>query len=51
MSLWRVNMCINLPLLALLHKGLVSILLVLVLILFAWIPGILGVYIICNKTN
>ncbi len=49
MSLLRALVCIFLPPLAVLDKGCGSVLLVFVLTLFGWIPGIVGALIICTR--
>ncbi|MFP4028743.1 MAG: YqaE/Pmp3 family membrane protein [Candidatus Brocadiia bacterium] len=49
MSILRAIACILLPPLAVIDKGCGSILLVFILWLFGWIPGVIGAIIICNK--
>jgi uncharacterized membrane protein YqaE (UPF0057 family) len=49
MSVLRVILCIVLPPLAVLDKGCGSILLVTLLTLAGWIPGILAALIICTR--
>ncbi|MDE5632316.1 MAG: YqaE/Pmp3 family membrane protein [Muribaculaceae bacterium] len=49
MSCLRALLCIIFPPLAVLDKGCGSILLVTVLTCFAWLPGVIGALIICNK--
>jgi uncharacterized membrane protein YqaE (UPF0057 family) len=49
MSLLRAIVCILLPPLAVYDKGCGSILLVLVLTLLGWIPGIIGAMVICTR--
>jgi uncharacterized membrane protein YqaE (UPF0057 family) len=49
MSLLRVLLCILLPPLAVLDRGCGSILLVLLLTLFGWIPGVIAALIICQR--
>lgn len=49
MSFLRALLCIIFPPLAVLDKGCGSILLVTVLTVFAWVPGIIGALLICNK--
>ncbi len=49
MSLWRVILCIIFPPLAVIDKGCGSILIILILTLFGWIPGVIGALIICNR--
>lgn len=49
MGCLRAVVCIVLPPLAVLDKGCGSILLITVLTLCGWIPGILGALIICTR--
>jgi uncharacterized membrane protein YqaE (UPF0057 family) len=49
MSIWRVILCIIFPPLAVIDKGCGSILIVFILTLCAWIPGVIGALVICNK--
>jgi uncharacterized membrane protein YqaE (UPF0057 family) len=42
MSCWRVLLCIILPPLAVLDKGCGAIVLVTILTLFGWVPGVIG---------
>lgn len=49
MSLGRAILCILLPPLAVLDKGCGSILIVTVLTLIGWIPGIIAALVICKK--
>ncbi|MBI5117304.1 YqaE/Pmp3 family membrane protein [Candidatus Poribacteria bacterium] len=49
MSLGRAILCILLPPLAVLDKGCGSIIIVSVLTLLGWVPGIIGALIICKK--
>ncbi|MBO8460244.1 MAG: YqaE/Pmp3 family membrane protein [Bacteroidetes bacterium] len=49
MSLFRVLLAIILPPLAVLDKGCGSILIVTLLTLAGWIPGVIGALIILNK--
>jgi len=51
MSIWRIIVCIVFPPLAVVDKGLGTVLIVLVLTLFGWIPGVIGAVIICNKAK
>ncbi len=51
MTIWRIIVCIIFPPLAVADKGLNSFLIVLVLTLLGWIPGVIGAIIICNKTK
>ena len=49
MSLPRALVCIFLPPLAVLDKGCGSILLVVLLWICGWVPGVLAALFICNK--
>ena len=49
MSLGRVILCILFPPLALLDKGCGSILLVVLLTIAGWVPGVIVALIICKK--
>ncbi len=49
MSLWRVLLCIILPPLAVIDKGCGSIVLVSLLTLVGWVPGVLAALVICNR--
>ncbi len=49
MSLWRVILCIIFPPLAVIDKGCGSVLLVFILTLCGWIPGVIAALIIVNK--
>lgn len=49
MSFWRAILCIVFPPLAVLDKGCGSILIVVLLTLAGWIPGVIGALIINNK--
>jgi uncharacterized membrane protein YqaE (UPF0057 family) len=49
MSIWQVILCIIFPPLAVVDKGCSSIIIVFLLKLWAWIPGVLGELIICKK--
>ncbi|MDY0077038.1 MAG: YqaE/Pmp3 family membrane protein [Tenuifilaceae bacterium] len=49
MSFWRVLLCIIFPPLAVIDKGCGSILIVVLLTLAGWIPGVIGALIINNK--
>lgn len=51
MSCGRVVLCILLPPLAVLDKGCGSIVIVALLTLLGWVPGILGALIICNSRH
>ncbi|HER39664.1 MAG TPA: YqaE/Pmp3 family membrane protein [Salinimicrobium catena] len=49
MSLWRVLLSILFPPLAVIDRGCGSVLIVLILTLLGWIPGVLAALIILNK--
>ena len=49
MSCLRAILCIIFPPLAVLDKGFGSVLLVTALTLCAWVPGVIGAILICNK--
>jgi uncharacterized membrane protein YqaE (UPF0057 family) len=49
MSLGRVLLCILLPPLAVIDKGCGSIVIVTLLTLIGWVPGVLGALIILNR--
>ncbi len=49
MSLIRVILSIIFPPLAVIDKGCGSVLIVFILTLFGWIPGVIGALIILNK--
>ena len=49
MSLGRVILCILFPPLAVLDKGCGSILLVILLTIAGWVPGVIEALIICKK--
>lgn len=49
MSIWRVILCIIFPPLAVYDKGCGSFLIVFLLTLAGWIPGVIGALIINNK--
>lgn len=49
MSLWRVILCILFPPLAVVDKGCGSVLIVFLLTLAGWIPGVLAALIINKK--
>ncbi len=51
MSLWRVILCIIFPPLAVVDKGCGSFLIIFILTLLGWIPGVIGALIICNKNS
>lgn len=49
MSLWRVLLCILFPPLAVFDRGCGSVLLVLILTVCGWVPGVIGALVILNK--
>jgi len=49
MTFWRVILCIIFPPLAVIDKGCGSILLVLILTILGWIPGVIAALVINNK--
>ena len=51
MSIWRILAAILLPPLAVIDKGCGPILIVLVLTLLGWIPGIIGALIFCTRES
>jgi uncharacterized membrane protein YqaE (UPF0057 family) len=51
MGLGRVLLCILLPPLAVLDKGCGSVLIVGLLTLVGWVPGVIGALVICNKND
>ena len=50
MGFWRVVLCILLPPLAVLDRGCGSIVLVTVLWIAGWVPGVIAALIICSQT-
>ncbi|MEO9512681.1 MAG: YqaE/Pmp3 family membrane protein [Flavobacteriaceae bacterium] len=51
MSFWRVLLAIIFPPLSVLGKGCGSFVIVLLLTLCGWVPGVVGALIILNNTN
>ena len=49
MSIWRVLLCVLFPPLAVLDRGCGSIIIVTVLTLIGWVPGVIGALVINNK--
>jgi uncharacterized membrane protein YqaE (UPF0057 family) len=49
MSIWRVLLCIIFPPLAVIDKGCGSFLIVFLLTLAGWIPGVIGALVINKK--
>ena len=48
MGILRAILCVLLPPLAVIDKGCGSFVIVLILTLFGWVPGIIGALIICS---
>ncbi|WP_299443371.1 YqaE/Pmp3 family membrane protein [uncultured Aquimarina sp.] len=51
MSIWRVLLSIFFPPLAVLDKGCGSVLIVLLLTLCGWVPGVVAALVIINNPN
>lgn len=51
MSIWRVILAILFPPLAVIDKGCGSVLIVFVLTLAGWVPGIIAALVILNKNR
>jgi len=51
MSLWRVLLSILFPPLAVIDKGCGSVLIVIILTVLGWIPGVIAALIILNNPN
>ncbi|MBB6682588.1 YqaE/Pmp3 family membrane protein [Aequorivita sp. 609] len=51
MSFWRVLLAIIFPPLSVIDKGCGSVLIVLILTLLGWIPGVIAALIILNNPN
>ena len=51
MGCWRVLLCIILPPLAVLDKGCGSIVIVTLLTLAGWVPGVIGALVINNRND
>jgi len=51
MSIWRVILSILFPPLAVIDKGCGSVLIVLILTVLGWIPGVIAALIILNNPN
>ena len=51
MSIWRVLLCIIFPPLAVIDKGCGSVVLVIILTILGWVPGVIGALIICNRRS
>jgi len=49
MSIWRVLLCIIFPPLAVIDKGCGSLIIVIILTLLGWIPGVIGALVINNR--
>jgi len=51
MSLWRVLLSVLFPPLAVIDKGCGSVLIVIILTVLGWIPGVIAALIILNNPN
>lgn len=51
MSLFRVILCILLPPLAVIDKGCGSVIIVTILTIIGWVPGVIAALIILNKNE
>jgi len=51
MSIWRVILAVLLPPLAVYDRGCGSILIVLILTIIGWVPGVIAALIILNKNE
>ncbi|MDT3738552.1 MAG: YqaE/Pmp3 family membrane protein [Candidatus Kapabacteria bacterium] len=51
MSIFRVILCVVLPPLAVIDKGCGSIVIVSLLTLAGWVPGVIGALVIVNRSN
>jgi len=51
MSIWRVILAVILPPLAVYDRGCGSILIVLILTIVGWVPGVIAALIILNKNK
>ncbi|PVW12164.1 YqaE/Pmp3 family membrane protein [Marixanthomonas spongiae] len=51
MSVWRVILSVLFPPLAVIDKGCGSVLIVLILTVLGWIPGVIAALIILNNPN
>ncbi|WP_430615100.1 YqaE/Pmp3 family membrane protein [Flavobacterium sp. JP2137] len=51
MGFWRVILAIFLPPLAVLDKGCGSVVIVAILTVFGWVPGVIAALIILNNPN
>ena len=51
MSFWRVILAILFPPLSVIDRGCGSIIIVLILTLFGWVPGVIAALIILNKNK
>ncbi len=49
MSIWRVLLCIIFPPLAVIDKGCGSFIIVFILTLIGWVPGVIAALVINNK--
>lgn len=51
MSIFRVILCVILPPLAVIDKGCGSVIIVFLLTLVGWVPGVIGALVIVNRTE
>ncbi|GGZ64715.1 YqaE/Pmp3 family membrane protein [Mesonia mobilis] len=51
MSIWRVILAVIFPPLSVLDKGCGSVLIVIILTLLGWVPGVIAALIILNNPN
>ena len=51
MSCFRVLLCIIFPPLAVIDKGCGSIIIVTLLTVIGWVPGVIAALVICNREN
>lgn len=49
MSIWRVILCLVFPPLAVIDKGCGSIIIVTLLTIAGWIPGVIAAIVICRR--
>jgi len=51
MSIWRVILCIILPPLAVYDRGSGSVVIVLILTIIGWVPGVIAALVILNNNE
>ncbi|GAB4312933.1 MAG: hypothetical protein Kow0059_03820 [Candidatus Sumerlaeia bacterium] len=51
MGFWRAVLCIVFPPLAVIDKGCGAVLLVLLLTLIGWVPGVIAAILFCTRGN